>query len=320
MDNSNSIEMPDFSKMKNVFRNMEISEDVRTMLQSLAKENNVPNDIFEHVKLISDVHYLLPVYLVAGHIEAPYSYEKQKGDKIYHYEDTYMRPVCYKLPAYVGTDVPKEAWVPVEMFDPDYSTTYIPPENLEKQKVGWSIVEPDAGDVQEMLTFWGKDMAQLFKEQTREDLKKNLGSVDKLNIKNNGFCLDDSPGMDPISLAFEEVAIVEYDYKGITYKCVCRKDYVKHVSLPQDTESREVERQLNLRKNICLGAMALIVVLQFALIHSWAFTLIALLIAFGVWYKFNYDLKKIQKASSGSRQEKLNSLKASDFLEPLKSK
>ena len=134
MDNSNSIEMPDFSKMKNVFRNMEISEDVRTMLQSLAKENNVPNDIFEHLKLISDVHYLLPVYFVVGHIEAPYSYEKQKGDKIYHYEDTYMRPVCYKLPAYVGTDVPKEVWVPVEMFDPDYSTTYIPPENLEKQK------------------------------------------------------------------------------------------------------------------------------------------------------------------------------------------
>ncbi len=124
--------------------------------------------------------------------------------------------------------------------------------------------------------------------------------------------------MDPISLVFEEVAIVEYDYKGTTYKCVCRKDYVKHVSLPQDTESREVERQLNLRKNICLGAMGLIVVLQFALIHSWAFTLIALLIAFGVWFKFNYDLKKIQKASSGSRQEKLKGIKASDLLEPLK--
>ena len=69
----------------------------------------------------------------------------------------------YKLPAYVGSDVPKEAWIPVEMFNPDNSTTYIPPENLEKQKVGWSIVEPDAGDVQEVLTFWGKDMAQLFK-------------------------------------------------------------------------------------------------------------------------------------------------------------
>ncbi len=64
--------------------------------------------------------------------------------------------------------------------------------------------------------------------------------------------------------------------------------------------------------------MALIVVLQFALIHSWFFTLIALLIAFGVWFKFNYDLKKIQKASSGSRQEKLKGIKASDLLEPLK--
>ena len=169
-----------------------------------------------------------------------------------------------------------------------------------------------------MLTFWGKDMAQLFKEQTREDLRKSLGSVDKLNIKDNGFCLDDSPGMDSISSAFEEVAIIEYDYKGNTYRCVCRKDYLKHVSLPQDTESKEVERQLNLRKNICLGAMALIVVLQFALIHSWAFTLVALLIAFGVWYKFYYDLKKIQKASSGSRQEKLSTIDATKLLEPFK--
>ena len=111
MDNTGSIEIPDFSKMKNVFRNLEISEDVRMMLQSLAKENNVPNDIFEHLKLTSDVHYFLPIYFVVGHIEAPYSYEKKKGDKIYHYEDTYMRPVCYKLPAYVGSDVPKEAWI-----------------------------------------------------------------------------------------------------------------------------------------------------------------------------------------------------------------
>ena len=57
MDNNGSIEMPDFSKMKNIFRNLEISEDVRMMLQSLAKENNVPNDIFEHLKLTSIFKY-----------------------------------------------------------------------------------------------------------------------------------------------------------------------------------------------------------------------------------------------------------------------
>lgn len=318
METNESTQMPDFSKMKKVFRNLEKGEEINMMLQSLARENNVPNDIFEHLKVTSDVHYFLPILFVVGQIQAPYSYEKKKGEKIYHYEDAYICPACFKLPAYAGSDVPKEAWVPLEMFEPKYSATYIPPENLEKQKVGWTLIEPEAGEMGEVLTFWGKDMAKMFKEHTRQDLEKNLGSVDNLKIKDNSFAPGAGPGIDPISSAYEEVAIVEYDYKGTTYRCVCFKNEVKHVSIPQDSESKEIERQANLRKNICWGVMGLFLILHFVLIHSWIVTIIAIAIASAALFKFNHELKQIRNASSGSRLEKLKGINAIDLIEHLK--
>lgn len=296
------------------------AEEVKLLLNSLAETNNVPQDIFENIKLTSDMHYFLPIYIIPGTISGTIGYDKRSGNVVKSYGNNYHQDVTLKIPAYYEGAFPDEVLTGIEFFEGELTTEEIRKDLIDKKDTGWTFKMAEHAKLDSVMNSANEEATNIMESIIMDAAKKEFKSVENLHVEDVGFDLASEDVLNNIKAdTYEDVAMITYEYNGETYKAVVRKGIgVEHISLPQDSDSQAEDKKLKVRKNAGCGAAIFFLLLQFVLIHNWTITIVLVLIALGVWFKFNRDLNKKQGNATGSLKEKLSSIDPEQLLAPLK--
>ena len=162
-------------------------------------------------------------------------------------------------------------------------------------------------------------MLAMVKEHAMQVLKEELGNPSKLKI--NGFEFNQNAPDDEYipgaTLCKQPVTIMEYEYEGNVFKANYMKDELR-ADYPVDNDSEAVQKGYHKKMGICVCGIVLMLILQFALIHSWIVTLIVLLGLGGYIFKLHRELSAIQGSASDQRGTQRAKYTAADFLAPLK--
>lgn len=294
------------------------TEDVDALLNNLAKEDNVPNDIFDNLKLRSVTHYYVPLCVFAGEMTVQFSCERTQGDQVQKIKDTMVQGVFLKIPCHKSGVYPAVIEQCDEVFE-EISLGTADKKELVNSAKGWKVEFPEGVDAQAVVDQYQSQMLGMLREYAKDVLKEELGNVSKLKIEDLSF---NAGGIDEhitgANLCRQPFSVMEYEYKGETFTAVYEKGKFIADKFPEDAGSKEVEGTYHKRMGICAVGIVLMLILQFALIHSWPVTFIVLVVLVGVLIKFRRDLSKIQEASSDARSSERAKLSAESFLAPLR--
>jgi hypothetical protein len=291
-------------------------KDVDALLDALVSTDNVPNDVFNHLRLLSVTRYYCPICVFAGKMLVSFSYEKQEGDKIAKISDTLQAGAFLCIPCHVqgalpeGIELKDEIAEEISLGDGDQKQF----EDEAKAK-GWKVEFPEGVDADTVIRQYEKQMLAMVKDFAMKILKEELGNVNKLRINNFEF-RQNAPDDDVIpgsQLCKQPVSIIEYEYKGQTFKGIY-KDGELNAVYPIDNDSKEFQGKFHKKMGICAIAAILMFVIQFTLLHSWPVTFLVLVGIGGYLFKLSRDLKRIQSEASGERSKVRGTIKAEDLL------
>lgn len=295
-------------------------KEIDALLDALVSTDNVPNDVFSHLRLISVTRYYCPICVFAGKMLVGFSYEKQEGDRKAKISDTLQAGAFLSIPCHVqgalpeGIELKDEIAEEISLGDGDQRQL----EEEAKEK-GWKVEFPEGVDADTVLEQYEKQMLAMIKDFAMKILKEELGNVSNLKINNFEF-QQNAPDDDVIpgaQLCKQPVSIIEYEYKGQKFKGIY-KDGELNANFPVDNDSKEVQSKYHKQIGICAVAMFLMLVIQFTLLHSWPVTFLVLVGIGGYLFKLNHDLKKIQSEASGARGKVRDTIKAENLLAAIK--
>ncbi|MBO4612428.1 MAG: hypothetical protein J5671_04570 [Bacteroidaceae bacterium] len=319
-----TIELPDVSNYVSLYANYNSdTEDVDALLNALVTENNVPNDVFENLKLKRLTRFYVPVVLFAGQGTVEFSCEYKRGEDTYREKNTWTSGLVYKAAAYYSDGVPEQARLDEEISDKGFEVSSLHPDTLTSEAQGCEVIFPDAATPEEIVNANSSAMLDSMKEfmtdQLKRELKKQLGSFSNLKVSSVNFeqFADDDEFMPGTTICRQPVTVMEFEYKGQTYLADYRKDMFTCPRYPVDDTSAAVEKQAHTRMGYCAAAAGVVLLLQFLLLHMWSVTLILLLIVGGVTFKFYHDLSQVRQAAQGSRKTERNKVKAADMMADL---
>ena len=295
-------------------------KDVDALLNALVSTDNVPNDVFNHLKLLSVTRYFCPICVFAGEMLVSFSYEKQEGDRIAKISDTLQAGAFLTIPCHVQGALPEGVVLKDEISE-EISLGDADQKQLEEDaKIkGWDIEFPEGVDADAVIRQYEKQMLAMVKDFAMKILKEELGNVNKLKINNFEFrqnAPDDEviPGS---QLCKQPVSIIKYEYKGQTYKAIYKEGEL-NANYPVDNDSKEIQGNYHKKMGICAIAALIMLVIQFTLLHSWPVTFLVLVGIGGYLFKLSHDLKKIQAEASGERGKVRETIKAEDMLAAIK--
>lgn len=185
----------------------------------------------------------------------------------------------------------------------------------EAKAEGWKLELPEGVDGDAVVKQYESQMLAMVKDFAMKILKEELRNASKIKI--DGFEYRQNAPDDEIiagsTLCKQPVSIIEYEYKGQTFKAIYKKgEFV--ADYPEDNASKEVMSGYHKKMGICVAAMVLMLIIQFTLLHSWPVTFLVLVGLGGVLYKFYHDLSKILSDASGERGKAREAIKAEDLL------
>lgn len=313
----------DFLPTLRTYKNYESkTEDVDALLNALVTTHNVPNDVFENLHLRSVTRYYCPICVIAGQMFVNFSYEKQEGDRTRKISDTMQSGAFLVIPCHVNGALPADIVLQDEIMD-EVSLGKVDQKQLEEEaKVeGWKLELPEGVDGDAVVKQYESQLLAMVKEYAMKILKEELRNVSKIKIE--GFEFQQNAPDDEIiagsTLCKQPVSIIEYEYKGQTFKGLYKKgEFV--ADYPEDNGSKEVMSSYHKKMGVCVVAMILMLILQFTLLHSWPATFLVLVGLGGVLYKFYHDLAKILSDASGERGKARETIKAEDLLAATKNR
>ncbi len=294
-------------------------EDVDALLNALVKTDNVPNDVFEKMKLRSVIRYYCPVCVIAGHILVNFQYEKQEGDRTVRIKDGMQSGAFLRIPCHVAGALPEDIVLQDEIGE-EFTMGGANMKDLEAlAQKGYTVLFPEGVDGDAVVDQYKDQMLAMVKEHAMQVLKEELGNPSKLKI--NGFEFNQNAPDDEYipgaTLCKQPVTIMEYEYEGNVFKANYMKDELR-ADYPVDNDSEAVQKGYHKKMGICVCGIVLMLILQFALIHSWIVTLIVLLGLGGYIFKLHRELSAIQGSASDQRGTQRAKYTAADFLAPLK--
>lgn len=310
----------DFLPKFKTYKNYKKTEDIDALLNALVTTENVPNDVFEHLKLLSVTRYYCPICVFAGTMLVSFSCEKKDGDRTMQIKDTMQAGAFLSIPCHVqgalpeGIELRDEIAEEISLGDADQKQL----EEEAKEK-GWRIEFLEGVDADTVLQQYEKQMLAMIKDFAKKILKEELGNVSNLKINNFEF-QQNAPDDDVIpgsQLCKQPVSIMEYSYKGQTFKGIYKGGELT-ADYPIDNDSKEVQSKYHKQMGICGAAMILMLIIQFVLLHSWPVTFLVLVGLGGYLFKLKYDLKKIQSEASGERGKARDAIKAENLLSAIK--
>ena len=314
-------ELIQFEKPLSVYKNFDKpNEDIDALLNYLVTTDNVPNDVFEHLKLRSVTRYYCPICVIAGQMLVNFSYEQQEGDRTVKVKDGMQAGAFLVIPCQVSGALPADISLSDEIME-ELKLGKVDLKQLEdnSKEEGWKLEMPEGVDGDAVVDQYKDQMLAMVKDFAMKILKEELKNPSKLKI--DGFEFKQNADDDEIfpgsKLCKQPVSIIEYEYKGNVFKAVYKKNEIT-AEYPVDSDSETVQNAYHKKMGLCVAGMVLMLILQFLLIHSWPVTFLVLLILGGVIFKFSRDLSKIQQAASGERGKIRDTLQVKDLFAALK--
>lgn len=302
------------------YNNSKLAEDVEALMNNLVTVHNVPNDIFEHLRLKSLTRYYVPLCIFAGEMMAKFTCEKNEGDQIIKISDVLQSGVFLKIPCHVKGACPAIVQQSDEILEQislgTADETKIKAEAAER---GWQVEFPEGVDADTVVKQYESQMLDMLRKNAEKIIKDELGNVSKLKINDISF---NANGIDEhitgANLCRQPVSVIEYEYKGITYQATYQKGQFIFDSYPEDDSSKEIQTTARHRLFICAAVAVLILVLQGILIHSWPVSFLLLVATGGVAYKFYHDLSKMLDAATDVRGQEKSKHGAEEYVSQLK--
>ena len=293
-------------------------EDVDALLNALVKTDNVPNDVFEKLKLRSATRYYCPICVIAGQMVVNFQYEKQEGDRTVRLKDGMQAGAFLSIPCHVTGALPEGIDLKDEI-DEQVSLGGANMKDLEAlADKGYTVDFPEGVDGDAVVDQYKDQMLAMIKDFAMKILKEELNNPSKLKI--NGFEYNQNAPDDEMipgaTMCLQPVTILEYEYEGNVFKATYYEGGL-HAEYPVDNNSETVQKDYYKKMGLCVTGMVLMLILQFALIHTWIVTFIVLLGLGGYIYKLHRELSAIQGSASDQRGTQRAKYTAADFLRPL---
>ena len=304
----------------NIYKNFgSETEDVDALLNRLVTAENVPNDIFENLRLLSVTRYYAPQCVFSGTITVRYSYEQTKGEKVYKTTDVANMPAMLKIPCHVGGALPAE----IEQRD-EFLTSFnldgTDEQTLLSNAQGWTVEFPEGIDGEAVIDQYSEQMDKLLHDYAINKLKNDLGSVDKLKLLDLSFTQMAGGIMDFVTLCRQPYSIIEYEYKGQSFKALYQQGEFRDFGLPVDDSTKKQNDRLTRHIGECAVGIVVMLILQFVLIHFWPVTLVVIAALLVLLFKFRKEQNTMNESASDERSTQKANYTAEKYLSALSHK
>lgn len=296
------------------------AEDVEALMNNLVTEHNVPNDIFDHLRLKSLTRYYVPLCVFAGEMTAHFTCEKTEGDQKIKISNVLESGAFLKIPCHVQGACPEIVRQSDEVLEQlSLGTADEAKIKAEAEEKGWKVEFPEGVDADAVVRQYEKEMLGMLRQKAEEMIREELGNVSKLKITDFSF---NAGGIDEhitgANLCRQPVSVMEYEYKGNVYQATYQEGEFTFGSHPEDTGSKEVQTKTRNRLYICAAVAVLILVLQVLLIQNWPTAFLLLVATGGAAYKFRRDLQKIRDAAADVRGQEKAKHSVEEYVAQLK--
>lgn len=320
MDNNfNEIPLVDKTKLMAIYQNFgNAMEDVDTLLNALVKQDNVPNDVFEHLRLIKVTHYYVPLCFLIGQITMPYSYKKTEGNTLHKESNVMSAGVCIKVPCHVQGALPDEDLILNDEILTEFSHDNVDPEELVSEAHGYTVAMPDGVDGDAVQYQHSDPIIKMARKYAEDLLKQELGEVDKLTLGDMSLTLNaDDDIMPGTILCRQPISIIQYAYKDQTFKALYKQGCFTSNGYPIDNTMKDQDDKILFKAGLCVFGFIGMLIVQILFLHYWPVTLLVLIVLGGVFYYFWKQHKALQSAGSDVRSKRRNSVNAYDLLDKI---
>ena len=160
------------------YNNSKPAEDVEALMNNLVTAHNVPNDIFEHLRLKSLTRYYVPLCVFAGAMTAHFTCEKTEGDQKVRISDVLQAGAFLKIPCHVKGACPDIVLQDDEILEQiSLGTADEAKIKAEAEEKGLKVEFPEGVDADAVVKQYESQMLGMLREEAEKIIKNELGNV-----------------------------------------------------------------------------------------------------------------------------------------------